>query len=207
MLLRQALLDLIEEREFDAITVGELARRAMVSRAAFYRHYQSKDHLAEQIFEETIRAMVDDFDPLRREVLHRSAVAPSAKFWEKFFEQALQFVSLPGPWVRLFEHVAENERLYRILLGKKGRSWFGPKVRTYLSEVINERFQTLELNGNRLAERHVFADGFVSALLTGLLVDAIIWWLEQGKPYPPSQAATYCSRLFYVVLKEAAMLE
>ena len=38
-LLREALIVLIEERGFEAITVGELTERAMVSRAAFYRNY------------------------------------------------------------------------------------------------------------------------------------------------------------------------
>ena len=36
-LLREALIELIEERGFEALTIGELTSRAMVSRAAFYR--------------------------------------------------------------------------------------------------------------------------------------------------------------------------
>lgn len=206
-LLREALLALIEERGFDAITVGEIASRAMVSRAAFYRYYQDKYDLVEQIFEETMHALVNDFDPLRREMLRSPAPGPTSEFWVKLFEQVLQSESTPGPWGRLFEHVAEYERLYLALLDKKGSSWFGTKMRTYLAEVINERLQTLRLNTKRLADHRVVADGFVSALLAGLLVDAIIWWLEQGRPYPPSQAATYCSRLIYVILKEATMWE
>ncbi|MGZ3629559.1 MAG: TetR family transcriptional regulator, partial [Ktedonobacteraceae bacterium] len=39
ILLREALIALIEEQGFDALTVGELTKRAMVSRAAFYRNY------------------------------------------------------------------------------------------------------------------------------------------------------------------------
>lgn len=41
-LLREALIELIEERGFDALTIGEITQRAMVSRAAFYRNYQDK---------------------------------------------------------------------------------------------------------------------------------------------------------------------
>jgi hypothetical protein len=125
----------------------------------------------------------------------------------KLFEQTMHSVPPPEPWVRLFEHVAEYERLYRALLDKKGSSWFVTKMRTYLAEVINERLQTLRLNTKRLADHRVVADGFVSALLAGLLVDAIIWWLEQGRPYPPNLAATYCSRLIYTVLEEAIRWE
>ena len=41
-LLREALIELIEERGFEALTIGEITERAMVSRAAFYRNYQDK---------------------------------------------------------------------------------------------------------------------------------------------------------------------
>ena len=44
--IREALIDLIEERSFDALSVGEITARAMVSRATFYRHYRDKYDLA-----------------------------------------------------------------------------------------------------------------------------------------------------------------
>src|SRR5216683_17485 len=62
-LLREALIELIEERGFEALTIGELTRRAMVSRAAFYRHYQDKYGLVEQIFEEAMNALLDNSFP------------------------------------------------------------------------------------------------------------------------------------------------
>jgi AcrR family transcriptional regulator len=40
--LQAALIDLAAERGFDAITVGDIARRSSVNRATFYRHYQDK---------------------------------------------------------------------------------------------------------------------------------------------------------------------
>jgi AcrR family transcriptional regulator len=39
-LLREALVELIEERNFESLTIGEITERAMISRAAFYRNYQ-----------------------------------------------------------------------------------------------------------------------------------------------------------------------
>lgn len=206
-LLRDALLELIEERGFHALTVGEIANRAMVSRAAFYRYYQDKYDLAEQIFEETLQTMANEFDPLRQQMLHSSAPQRTSDFWAKLFEQELHSAPLPEPWVKLFEHVAKYERFYRVLLDKKGSSWFVTKMRTYLTEVIHQRLQTLQLHTKRLADHRVVADGFVSVLLAGLVVDAITWWLEQSRPYPPSQAATYCSRLIYVILEEATRWE
>lgn len=202
-LLREALLALIEERGFDALTVGEIASRAMVSRAAFYRYYQDKYDLAEQIFEETFQAIVNAFDPLRQQALHSSAPQPTPDFWVELFEQAMQEAPLLEPWVKLFEHVAEYERFYRVLLDKEGSSWFVTKMRTYLTDVIHQRLQTLRLHMKRFGDHRVVADGFLAILVAGLLVDTITWWLEQGRPYSPRQAALYCSHLMYAILGEA----
>src|SRR5690242_1350030 len=95
-LLRTALMDLIEERGFDALTVGEIAECAMVSRAGFYRYYRDKYDLVEQLFEEAVDTMMNDINA------HPRAIQGS---------QETQ--TLPEPWVKLFEHLAEYERLYR----------------------------------------------------------------------------------------------
>jgi AcrR family transcriptional regulator len=51
-LLQEALIELAAERGFDAIAVGDIARRAGVNRATFYRHYQDKYDLAVVLREE-----------------------------------------------------------------------------------------------------------------------------------------------------------
>src|SRR5581483_6724919 len=63
-LLREALIALIEERGFEALTIGEITERALVSRAAFYRNYQDKYDLVEQIFEEAKSDLLSAF-PVR----------------------------------------------------------------------------------------------------------------------------------------------
>ena len=40
-MLQEALIDLIGERSLDTISVGDIAERAMVNRATFYRHLAS----------------------------------------------------------------------------------------------------------------------------------------------------------------------
>jgi len=111
ILLREALIALIEEQGFDALTVGELTKRAMVSRAAFYRNYQDKYDLVEQIFEEAMSTLFEAIGELGQE--HPADV-----------------------WVRSFEQIAQYDRLYRALLGKKGSPWFVRKMRARLAELI-----------------------------------------------------------------------
>ena len=48
--LYEALADLLAERPFTDITVGHICRRADVSRAVFYNHYNNKEELLKEIF-------------------------------------------------------------------------------------------------------------------------------------------------------------
>ena len=176
-LLREALISLVEEQGFDTISVGDIAERAMVSRAAFYRHYQDKYQLAEQIFEDatqTLMRSVGKFDP----------------------EQP------PEAGVILFEHIAEHERLYRVLLGEKASSWFLTRMRAQLVKSMQALASTPL--GQSLATGQAYEDGFIHSVVAALTVDTIVWWLEQGKRYSPKEMATRCSRLTVALCREAS---
>ncbi len=107
-------------------------------------------------------------------------------------------------WVTFFEHIAEYERLYRALLGKQGSPWFVRKMRVALADLVKERGQLP--HGPNAAEQpiHTFADAFVPDLVSTLFVEAITWWLEQGRPYTPRVIATRTARLASAIFKEAS---
>ncbi len=189
-LLREALLDLIEERGFDALTVSEIIQQAMVSRTAFYRHYQDKYDLVEQIFEEALSTLFKAVDEPGLD--HPASV-----------------------WVRFFDHIAQYDRLYRALLGKKGSPWFVQKMRARLTERITEHRSGEGGHGPSMSAHaahpahpaHLaqpFSDPFVLDLVAALFVEAITWWLEQGQPYTSKEVATKTARLAASVFREAS---
>jgi AcrR family transcriptional regulator len=178
-LLREALIELIEERGFEALTIGELTSRAMVSRAAFYRNYQDKYDLVEQIFEEAMSALLNAVGELGRE-------------------------HPPEIWVQFFEHIAEYERLYRALLGRKGSPWFVRKMRASLAGLIKERGRLPHGPDANARPLHTFSDEFVPDLVSTMLVEAITWWLELGRPYTPKEIATRTALLASALFKEAS---
>lgn len=178
-LLREALVELIEERGFDALTVGELTTRAMVSRAAFYRHYQDKYDLVEQIFEEAMGALRDAVGNLGRE--HPAEI-----------------------WVAFFEHIAQYDRLYRALLGSRGSPWFVRKMRADLVGLIEERGHLPHGPATSTRAVHAFSDEFVPDLVSAMWVEAITWWLEQGRPSTPREIATHTARLASALFREAS---
>jgi AcrR family transcriptional regulator len=178
-LLREALIELIEERGFEALTIGELTERAMVSRAAFYRYYQDKYDLVEQIFEEAMSALLGAVEDLGRE--HPASI-----------------------WVTFFEHIAEYKRLYRALLGKKGSPWFVRKMREDLANLIKQRGSLPHGSDTSARSTHTFTDEFVPDLVSALFVESIIWWLEHETSYTPREIATRSSLLASALFKEAS---
>ena len=184
ILLREALITLIEERGFNTLTVGELTERAMVSRAAFYRSYQDKYDMVEQIFEEAMSTLFEAIGEFGRE--HPTDV-----------------------WVRFFEHIARYDRLYRALLGKKGSPWFMQKMRARLAELIKEHGSLEGAHGPVISEHtaHLarpFSDSFVPDLVAAMLVEAITWWLEQGQAYTSRELATKTALLASAVFQEVS---
>jgi len=178
-LLREALIELIEERDFEALTIGQITERAMVSRAAFYRNYQDKYDLVEQIFEEAMSALLNAVGELGRE-------------------------HPPEIWVKFFEHIAQYERLYRALLGRKGSPWFVRKMRESLAGLVKERGHHPHRPDASARPVHTFADEFVPDLVSTMFVEAITWWLEQGRPYTPKEIATRSALLASALFKEAS---
>lgn len=181
-LLREALIELIEEQGFEALTVGEITERAMVSRAAFYRNYQDKYALVEQIFEEAMQALFT--------AIAEPGKAHSTQIWATFFE-----------------HIAEYERLYRALLGRKGSLWFVHKMRASMVVLIKE-FGRLAPQWHSEAVQPTYlypvSDEFIPDLVATIFVEAITWWLEHGRPYPPQEIARRCFLLSGAVFKETS---
>ena len=54
-----SLLQLLEKKELTKITISELVERAGVSRAAFYRNYDSKEEILQEIFQRTVQKITD----------------------------------------------------------------------------------------------------------------------------------------------------
>jgi AcrR family transcriptional regulator len=57
--LKEALLELIGQRQYERITIGDITRVADVGRSTFYVHFTSKEELLFDGFEEALRALAD----------------------------------------------------------------------------------------------------------------------------------------------------
>lgn len=172
-LLREALIDLATEKGFDAITVNDLTARAMINRATFYRHYRDKYDLAlsyaTELMDE-LGVLTKPFNPTAGDSDPENPHPPLA---------------------RLFEHAAEHDRLYRLLLGQRGTPIFAEQLQRYIEGQMRERLEQTVVD-----PRHVRVPIEICVhFVTTNAITMLIWWLEQGQPYSPAQMATWLPQL------------
>lgn len=172
-LLREALLALLSEKSFSAITVDELTRRAMVNRASFYRHFHDKYELAEHIFDHALNELLVRLGPPAPDTRHH------------YLGEG------PRAWAELFTHFIAHERLYRALLDRNGSLWFMRKMRDRMMTRVHERMQ----EARQAEERSPIPEDVVLAFFTSAFVGLIAWWFEQRRPYTPEQMAAWLLRL------------
>src|SRR5579871_2838923 len=154
--LQRALLELIGEKPYDAITVDEIAAAADVARATFYAHYKDKAALLEE-------ATAD----LLRELSERVAlVAPQE---EPFFG---------GAGLRaVFAHAAEHRDLYRLLL--TGES--GPEARRSFVEVFRTAAEGVfgRIGAAQGRKPRVPMPALVTAFVGAILLTLEAWVLDE----------------------------
>ena len=178
--LQEAMIELVTEKGFDAITVGDIAERAMINRATFYRHYQDKYDLVAKIFEETVNHLVEHMKPLHKDTGHSAMGNP------------------PEVWVQVFEHVAEHARLYRAMLGKNGSPWFAARMREHVIKLIleNERRWKEPVEPGQQIDP-AMPKALPVMQLSHVLIGTIVWWLESEKSSTPRQVAAWFWRFAF----------
>jgi AcrR family transcriptional regulator len=163
--LRDALMGLILEKEFDTISIQEIADRADVNRTTFYLHFKDKQDLL-------LRSMREIFDEL--------AARMKPPTGENF-----RMDVPPEGTVNMFRHIGENSEFYRAALGEKGIASFQERIRKYLFDMSLRRILLLQPDQSR----YRIPPAEVAAQTAGALMGIIVWWLEQGMPVPPEAVA------------------
>ncbi|MBD0421729.1 TetR/AcrR family transcriptional regulator [Streptomyces sp. TRM S81-3] len=158
-LIRRALIELVEEKGFAEVTVGEIAARAPVNRATFYRYYRDKYALVEEIFQDVVSELSAGLGPTGQVATRERIVG----------------------WERLFEHVGRHHRLYAALLGRRGDPWFAARLRERCVELARDRLRTVQ-DAIPGAGRDAESDDLQLVLAANMILGAITWWLEHHRP-------------------------
>jgi AcrR family transcriptional regulator len=177
-LLQKALIELIAERGYDALTIQDIVNRANVGRTTFYLHYNSKDEL----FLSCHEAIVSEFHvgllhPLTRQELLSSEIPPEISSAYRHLEEGRALL------YPVF-HGKDSQLILRQIRDRSARE-IEANLRTIFEE--NESKIPLDLLANYLA---------------GAQIALMQWWLEKRRPHTPGDLTR---TLFY--LQRAAIRE
>jgi AcrR family transcriptional regulator len=164
-LLREALMELILEVGYDAISIQDITDKANLGRATFYLHFKDKDDLLLDVIDQMMSDFMDQVPQL------------SADQWQLEDTKAVE---------KLFDFAADHYDLYRILIIGSGGITASRQLQRRIAENIESAIETEleETGGDPMVPPHFLANHFAGDLLA-----IIYWWLDNDLPYTVSQMA------------------
>lgn len=160
--LREAFIRLILRQGYDAISIQDIADEAETARITFYRHYHDKEELLTDCLNTLYTELVERTEPISRETLLNGKSAISI----------------------FYEHLEDQEQLYRILFSSRGTQTVVERLRHFLAARATEAIKPFLNDKSANIPIEILAYHVASAQI-GLG----IWWLDHDKPYPADYMA------------------
>ncbi|GKX65277.1 TetR/AcrR family transcriptional regulator [Inconstantimicrobium mannanitabidum] len=143
-LIRQAFIELIQEKDIEKITVTDIITRADINRGTFYAHYQDIQAVMEQIIDELISKL--------KEFL-------SEFHYKNFFKNPLPLLLKISNWIE------EDFELYKILINTRGAEEFLIKLNDIfvkLMETDSDIPMHIKKTSKFTIHAHFIAGGFIN---------------------------------------------
>jgi AcrR family transcriptional regulator len=179
-LLQKALIELISERGYDAITIQDTVDRANVGRTTFYLHYSSKVEL----FMSCHEAVVSEFHfgpPLSREEL----LSPEA----------------PPGMTSAYQHLLDARALLYPIFQGKDSLLILQRIRDRSAQEIEACLRAAFAEADSTIPFDVLAN-----YLAGAQIALVQWWLEKRRPHAPANLAQAFHRLQRAAIRDAFWL-
>lgn len=174
-MIKRALLELIEEKGFNGISVMELTSRADINRGTFYLHYTDKYDLLEKVENELLQEIqewaenVDSINIMNINTL----------------DEPLPII------VKIFEYFKENSKLIKAILSSKGDPTFFRKLVNFLeNNLFKNKLMKLLKKEDMLVKEEYLIPYVLSAEL-----GVINQWLENGMKESPEEMALMIGRM------------
>ncbi|MFM9277397.1 TetR/AcrR family transcriptional regulator [Paenibacillus jiagnxiensis] len=174
-LLKDALIDLLQEIEVEKISVNRIAERATINRVTFYLHYRDIPDMLEK--------MADDMVKDIQHVLNHEVPVNNNSMEE------IHFFRL----VSLLEHISENSKFYKIILGSKRIPIFTERLLQLLTEMISLPIHNSE--SDTIISKSGVPKDIAIWHYSSALIGTIVGWLRNDLPYTPHFLAKQISVL------------
>jgi AcrR family transcriptional regulator len=190
--LRTALLELIKEKGYDAISIEEITERANVGRATFYLHYKDKEAL-----------LLEEFSEMANEKVQVLSEIPFSAWLASQEDITDASVKRPAPPLLIvFEHIYDNSELYYILLKSEKSSRVVERIRKISTEAI-VKFVEAKAKTDPIPLLFNVPIEFFAAFFSGALLSTVDWWLEEEMRHTPREITYLFQSLFFKGAKNA----
>ena len=164
-----AFTELLSNKEFNQITVGEIIDNADVSKATFYAHFETKDFLLKEFCEELFCHIFDTKNDTNNEHKH-----------------IFECDGSESPFLHLFQHLQKNDNNILPLLSSQNNELFLRYFRSKLEDLVDEHLQMFELQKNKTIPLPFWENYIVSTLL-----ETIRWWINNDMKESPESIMEY----------------
>ncbi|MBK8048821.1 MAG: TetR/AcrR family transcriptional regulator [Anaerolineales bacterium] len=160
-LLTNALVELLQEKRFDGISVQDILDRADIGRSTFYAHFTSKEDLLYSSLGQMLHSL------------------------QMHIEQA-EATTAMLPSLELFRHIKGHQRLYIALVTANSLEPIARNLQQQIAQIVEHNLRSQVPANRQLAvPLPVLADFVASAFLSLLVV-----WLEGNNTWSPEQVDT-----------------
>ena len=164
---------LLSEKDFNHITVGEIISGADVGRATFYAHFETKDYLLKEFCEELFCHIFDAEND--NEHNHRHIFDCSGS---------------DSVFLHLFQHLKKNDNNILALLSSRNNELFLRYFRSNLYILVERHLDLFEFRKNK-----GIPDSFLKNYIVSTFLETLKWWIENGMKESPEVINEYFFRV------------
>ncbi|MBW8743760.1 MAG: TetR/AcrR family transcriptional regulator [Sphingomonas sp.] len=160
--LQGALISLILEKGYDALTIEEICAAANVGRSTFYAHYTSRDDLKRSAIDEHVRTLFRQLADPHPGDAGQPPVSPT---------------------LAIFEHARDHRHFCKAVVRGSGGTLAIDTIQAALADQMRHEIEELGLRGPGGA----FLREFSVRYRVGAFMSLLTWWIEGGAKHPAEE--------------------
>lgn len=164
-----AMISLLEEKNFEKITVKDICERAEISRSGFYLHYLDKYDLVESYQKELLDKRVNSFVHLPK------------NNQEEQLEDSLNFLKHDG-------------KILSLLISKNG----SPEIREKIRLILEENARQNIIPHIDLANKSEMTDKYLAVFMSHAIIGCLQTWTDTGQKESPKEIVNFLLQILKI---------
>lgn len=165
----KAFTELLYQKDFNQITVGEIIDKADIGRATFYAHFETKDFLLKEFCEELFCHI---FDTERKETDDHKHI--------------FECDGADSVFLHLFQHLQKNDNNILALLSSQNNELFLRYFKSNLEILVESHLFMFDSYKSKQ-----IPDSFWKNHIVSVFVETINWWTLNGMKESPEVITKY----------------